>query len=78
MKVKSHVIEVSKAINLGTMPVFVQMVHRHFEKENPTAQESWGSSATYGAPVDLLKLTVSDPTLLTDLTSVEFTYAKRT
>ena len=81
MKSRSKLMEVRKALNIGTMPVFVQMVHRHFEKENPKASEEWGSSfggtSTYEAPVDLLKLTVSDPALVRDVEGVEFTYGKR-
>lgn len=73
MKSKSKALEVRKAVNIGTMPVFVQMIHRHFEKENPAEHESRGS---YAAPLDLLRLSVSDPALLTDIERIVFTYGK--
>lgn len=77
MKSKVRTIEVSKAINIGTMPMFIQMIHRHFEKENPAEAFSVGQVKTYRAPVDLLRLTVSDPTLTSDVEEVTFTYGKR-
>ena len=77
MKSKNRTIEVNKASNLGTMPMFIQMTHRHFEKENPPEAFSVGSVKTYRAPVDLLRLTVSDPALTRDIEEVTFTYGKR-
>ena len=79
MKSRSKLMEVRKAINIGTMPVFVQMVQRHFEKENPSPAETFaaGSRMTYKAPVDLLRLTISEPALTSDMEEVTFTYGKR-
>ena len=79
MKSNNRTIEVSKAANIGTMPVFVQMIHRHFEKENPSPAETFaaGSRMTYKAPVDLLRLTISEPALTSDMEEVTFTYGKR-
>ena len=76
MKSKNRTIAVSKALNLGTMPMFIQMIHRHFEKENPPEAFKAGSEKTYKAPVDLLRLTVSDPALTSDVEEVTFTYGK--
>lgn len=76
MRSKQRAIEVSKAVNLGTMPVFVRMIHRHFEKEVPLEATVWGNTSEYEAPVDLLKLAVADKSLVDDVESIVFTYKK--
>ena len=74
MRSKDRSVPVSKAVNLGAMPVFVQMIHRHFEKENPPVVASWGKSAEFEAPLDLLRLSLSDKTLADGIESVTFVY----
>lgn len=76
MRSKQRTIEVSKAVNLGTMPVFVRMIHRHFEKEIPSEAAVWGTAFDYEAPVDLLKLCVTDKSLVENVESIVFTYKK--
>ena len=72
MRSKNRTVEVIKRVNFGHMPVFVSMMHRHLEKERPAVEE--GKIATFQVPVDMLKLTISDQTLIKEIESVELTY----
>lgn len=74
MPSKNRTIAVSKAINLGTMPVFVQMIHKHFEKENPPHVASQWNSAEFEAPIDMLRLSLTDKTLADNIENITFAY----
>jgi len=78
VKSRNRTVPVSKAVNLGAMPTFVRLAHRHFEKECPPAIAGWGGhELSYEAPIDLLRLAVSDKTLVQDVESVTFTYRSK-
>lgn len=76
MRSKDRAIHVTKAINLGHMPAFVSFMHRHLEKEAQPV-EAKGEHAEFQVPVDLLKLTVDDASLVREVESVTLTYRSR-
>ena len=75
-KQSQYTIVVNKRVNLGSIPLFVQFGHKCLEKSHPAPKNSFGTSQTFIISKDILRISVSDPTLLDDIESVEFTYAK--
>ena len=73
MKSSLRPINVVKRLNLGHMPVFVSMMHKHLEKEQSVGSRI-GSEVEFRVPIDLLKITVGDVSLLRDLAEVTFVY----
>ena len=78
MRSRNRAISASKAVNLGAMPTFVQLVHKHFEKECPSEVTIHGQSAEFAAPLDLLRMSITDKALVEEVESVTFAYAKHT
>ena len=73
MKSKNNsVIEVRKCVNIGYFPLFVSAGQRHLEKGSPEPIE--GCERTYQVPVDVMRLSVSNPALLEGIDSIEFSY----
>ena len=73
MKSTNRIIQVKKATNLGVMPLFVSMMHRHLEKEKPTGVKTFNGSE-YSLPIDLLSLSIDDKSILREVSSVTLTY----
>ena len=73
MRSANRVLRVKKATNLGVMPLFVSMMHRHLEKEKPTGAKT-SSGVDYTLPVDLLALSIDDKSLLREVSGVTLTY----
>ena len=71
MRSKNRALNVVKRVNFGHMPVFLSMMHRHLEKEKPAVE---AGKVTFQVPVDLLGLSISDQTLIKEVSSVELTY----
>lgn len=71
-----HTILVTKRTNAGVMPLFVRLGHRGLEKSQPAAKRTQGRSSTYIISKDILSISVSDPFLIDDIVSIEFTYEK--
>ena len=71
---KERLIECSKSVNLGYLPVFLAFGHRHLEKEQPEGKVADFGTVNYSIPVDLLGLSVSDGALLREIADVTFTY----
>ena len=75
MKSKNNnTVDCTKAINLGHMPLFVSMIHRHFEKEMPLTVNTPGADVSISAPVDMMRLSVANEELIDDIAEVSFTY----
>ena len=66
-------VDVVKRLNLGQIPLFVQLGHRGLEKSVPAGVKS-ENGVTFVVPVDILKLSVSDPAILESVESIEFVY----
>ena len=75
-KQAQYTIRVSKRVNIGSIPLFVQLGHKGLEKSQPEAKESFGTSQTFIISKDILRIALSDQSLSDDIASVEFTYAK--
>jgi len=75
-KVSQHTIAVTKRTNLGQMPFYVQLAHKGLEKAKSEPTHSFGKTHTYIVPKDILKIGLSDHSLLDDIETVEFTYAE--
>lgn len=73
MRSANRTIDVTKAVNLGHMPAFISFMHKHLEKENGGGTRR-GLEVAYTVPVDLLQLTVDDPSLVREIESVTLTY----
>ena len=75
MKSVNRTIQVRKATNLGVMPLFISMMHRHLEKEKPVGVKTpTASGVNYSLPIDLLSLSIDDQSLLREVASVTLTY----
>ena len=72
----NRTIEITKAINFGRLPVFLGFMQRHLEKEQPTGMVSDFGTVDYQVPVDLLRLSVADLSLVKGVESVILTYRK--
>ena len=66
-------IRIKKATNLGVMPLFISMMHRHLEKEKPVG-EKVPAGVNYALPIDLLSLSIDDKSLLKEVSGVTLTY----
>lgn len=74
----NNTVEIKKHVNLGHMPLFVSMIHRHLEKGQPNGTPStFGSVVNFTVSKDLLRLSVSNEDLLKDIDEITFTYCKR-
>ena len=75
MKSANRTIQVQKATNLGVMPLFISMMHRHLEKEKPVGVKiPVAGGVSYSLPIDLLSLSIDDQSLLREVSSVTLTY----
>lgn len=68
-----HVIPVEKLKDVGSMPAFLELCHRHFQKSRPSIKSD--VEATLVAPLDLLDLIVPEK-LLSPIESLEIVYRK--
>ncbi len=57
------------------MPGYIQLIHRHFEKSQPRG-EGDGTTRTFAAPLDLLRLSVKDEEVLSGIEEVSLVYRK--
>ena len=73
-KTARYTIEVEKKINLGSMPMFIQFGHRSLEKGNPPPTSLNGKTSSFIVAKDVMRLSVSNQTLLDNIESIEFTY----
>ena len=67
---QNRTINVTKAINLGHLPTFLSFAQRHLEKE----QANGATGREFQIPVDMLRMSLSDPSLLAEVDSVTLTY----
>lgn len=74
MKSKNNTLVVKKHTNLGYMPVFISMAQRHLEKGQPEGKAVDIGAVEYPIPVDILKLSVTDDSLLQGISGVILTY----
>lgn len=68
-------LSVIKRVNLGHIPLFVQLAHKGLEK---SVQEGTKceDGTSFNIPKDILALSVSNPTILEAIESIEFVYKK--
>jgi hypothetical protein len=76
-KTAQYQINVVKRINMGYLPLFLQMAHRALEKGQPVPVSTQGGESTFNVPKDILRLTVTDAKLLENIESVQFTYGTK-
>lgn len=69
-------LEITKRINLGHMPLFVQMAHKGLEKAVPTGTSAGNGQTAFVVSKDILSMCLSDPTLANSVESIEFVYGK--
>lgn len=67
---------VGEGLSNSTLPSFLNVGQRHFEKEKPSGRDSGESGVGFILPVDLLGLTLT-PSLTADIESVEMVYRKK-
>lgn len=72
---RNNTIPAVKRPNLGHIPLFVSVAHRHLEKEQAVG-EKFMENTTYQVPVDLLRLTIPEE-MLDGIKEVVFTYRRR-
>lgn len=72
----NKLVTVIKRVNFGVFPVFVRFMHKGLEKAQPSPIRSDTKTQTFSVPKDIFQISVSDPDLYKDITSVEFTYSK--
>lgn len=80
MKSKPRIIKVDKMIGTGitnsTLPSYLEVGQRHFEKEKPFVGSDLGRDNIIILPVDLLALTLP-PNFIEGIESVEMVYRKK-
>lgn len=77
MKSKNHTtIEAVKRMNLGMTPVFIQMAHRSLEKNKPDGKKNQNTT-TFVVAKDIMRVTITDHTLLDSIESLELVYKNR-
>lgn len=75
-KTAQYTITATKRVNLGQMPFFVQLAHKGLEKSKPEPLSSFDKTSSYLIPKDILKIGLTNQTLIDDVESVEFTYSE--
>ena len=66
-------IQATKRVNLGKLPVFLQMGHRSLEKSQPPGVPYLGDTS-FVLSKDILGMSITDPTLLEDIECVTMIY----
>lgn len=69
-------IEALKRVQLGAIPLFVQLAHKGLEKSAPKPKTTLGKAEIYVVPKDIMNLSVSDKALLEDIEAIEFHYER--
>ena len=75
-KTSQEQINVVKKINLGHIPLFVQLAHKGLEKAAPAGAKADSGEVTFTVPKDILGIAISDPKLVEAVESLEFVYKK--
>jgi len=70
-------INATKRVNMGMIPLFVQLGHQGLTKSDPTPVGQAGKLKVYNIPKDILSVSVSDPKLYEDIESIEFVYRSK-
>ena len=73
-KKAQYEIQVTKIVNTGTMPLFLQLGHQGLDKSKPEPVATFGNLRTYIVPKDILQISINKPELYSDIESIEFTY----
>ena len=68
-------IEVIKRINLGHIPLFLQLAHKGLEKSNPEGETSQDGTK-FNVSTDLLNISVSNQAILENVERVDVVYQK--
>ena len=76
-KVSQEHLEVVKRINLGHIPLFIQLAHKGLEKSMPEGTVDSGGTS-FNVPKDILSLSISKPEILEAIESVEVVYRSST
>lgn len=73
----SNRVEVIKRVNLGHIPLFLQLAHKGLEKANP-AGEAEAGGVRFNVPKDLLQVSVGDPKIFDSVERIDVIYFKST
>lgn len=73
---RNHTIEVTKRVDQGRLPLFLEMGHKHLEKGQPTAHGSdfFDGSKAFTVPVDILRLSHVPEDILDGIEEITFAY----
>lgn len=69
-------VEVIKRVNLGHIPLFLQLAHKGLEKSNPHGENDPQGGVRFNVSKDLIALSVTKPELLDNVERVDLVYAK--
>lgn len=66
-----------KRINLGCIPLFVQLAHKGLEKSIPEGTKGHGGEVAYVVSKDILAVSIHRPELLESIDKIEIIYAPK-
>lgn len=75
-KETQYKVEVVKRVNLGHIPLFLQLAHKGLEKSNPHGEVDPQGGVRFNVSKDLLSLSVSKPELLDSVEKIDVVYQK--
>ena len=67
-------INVTKRLNLGHIPLFVQLAHKGLEKIIPEGVKGNGKEMIYVVAKDILSVSISNPAILEQVEKIEVVY----
>ena len=73
---KPPVIEVKKHVDLGKLPLLLELGHKHLEKGNPLGVIDANFDLLYSVPVDILRVAKVSESLLNGIEEIIFAYDK--
>ena len=72
---EQFLVNVIKRVNLGHIPLFVQLAHKGLDKSIPEVKIDAGDTV-FNVSKDILSLSISDAAVLEPIESIEFVYRK--
>ncbi len=69
-------VDVVKRVNLGHIPLFLQLAHKGLEKSNPSGENDPSGGQRFNVSKDLLALSVSKPEILENVERIDLVYQK--
>lgn len=73
-KTNQFAINALKRVNLGVMPLFLQLAHKGLEKAMPEPIYNGSKTTSYLVPKDVLRVAITDPSIYEKVESIELTY----